>query len=54
MDIPRVSLIGAMSFGLRVFNSGVDGAETEIVVGMDHGFSFKSLFETNIGLVFYL
>jgi hypothetical protein len=51
IDIPRVSLIGTFALGLRVYN---DGNNTEIIFGNDQGFSVTSLFETSIGLVFYL
>jgi len=55
IDIPRLSLIGTFEFGLRVFNTGApDNAQTEIVVGNGHGFSFRSLFESSVGLVFYI
>jgi len=51
IDIPRVSLVGAFSLGLRVYN---DNSTTEVVLGPDRGFTMRGLFETGVGLVFYL
>lgn len=51
IDIPRVSLMGTMGLGLRVFNNG---DQTELVFSSDQGFSAESLFETSIGLIFYI
>jgi hypothetical protein len=56
MDIPRVSLIGAFSLGIGMLNrTPGTGAEnqTELVFGTSGGFSFRGLFETQVGLVFY-
>lgn len=51
IDIPRISVVGGFAFGLRVYN---DSNETEIVFANDNGFSLNSLFEGNVGLIFYL
>jgi hypothetical protein len=54
IDIPRVSLIGAMSLGLRVFNDGRDPDTTTVVFGTDSGYTIEGLFEGSIGLCWYL
>ncbi len=51
IDIPRVSIIGSIAFGMRVYSAS---DSTEIVVGTDQGFSLDSLFQTSIGLAYYL
>lgn len=51
MDIPRLSVIGTMTLGLRVYN---DGDYSEVLVANDSGFSINSLFNTSVGLCWYI
>jgi hypothetical protein len=51
IDIPRLSLLGTMSLGIRTYN---DGDNTEIRFGTETGFSLQSLWETSFGVVFYI
>lgn len=51
IDIPRVSIVGSIAFGMRVFSAN---DTSEIVVGNDQGFSLGSLFQTSIALAYYL
>lgn len=51
IDIPRVSLVGTFGFGLRVFN---DSNSSEIELGTTKGFGLNELWDTTVGLVFYI